>query len=47
MENKRKNQGFSESYMENLNWFFELKQKVPEFLEKLKGEKIPGFFHYK
>ena len=24
----------------------DLKRKTPEFLEKLKGEKIPGFFHY-
>jgi len=32
--------------MENINWLFELKEKVPQFLEKLKGKKIPGFFHY-
>lgn len=32
--------------MEKLNWIFELKEKVPQFLERLKGEKIKGFFHY-
>lgn len=32
--------------MESLNWIFELKEKVPGFLEKLKGKKMPGFFHY-
>ena len=31
---------------EKMNWLFELKQEVPQFLEKLKGKKIPGFFHY-
>ena len=31
--------------MENLSWLFELKEKVPQFLEKLKGKNIPGFFH--
>lgn len=32
--------------MENMNWIFELKEKVFQLLEKLKGGKIPGFFHY-
>jgi len=32
--------------MENINWLFELKEKVPQFLEKLKGKRILGFFHY-
>jgi len=32
--------------MQKIDWIFELKQKVPQFLEKLKGKKIPGFFHY-
>jgi len=27
-------------------WIFALKEKVPQFLEKLKGKRIPGFFHY-
>jgi len=27
-------------------WIFKLKEKVPGFLEKLKGKEIPGFFHY-
>lgn len=30
---------------ENIDWIFELKDKVPVFLDKLKGEKN-GFFHY-
>ena len=29
-----------------MNWLFGLKQKIPRFLEKLKGKKVPGFFHY-
>jgi len=32
--------------MTNIDWVFELKEKVPQFLEKLKGEKPPGFFKY-
>lgn len=32
--------------MEDINWIFKLKEKVPQFLEKLKGKKNPGFFHY-
>jgi len=32
--------------MKNIEWLLGLKQKVPRFLEKLKGGKVPGFFHY-
>jgi len=32
--------------MEDINWIFELKEKIPQFLERLKGRKNPGFFHY-
>lgn len=32
--------------MREAKWLFELKTKTPQFLEKLKGKKIPGFFHY-
>jgi len=32
--------------MRELRWIFELKEKVPEFLRKLKGHRIPGFSHY-
>ena len=32
--------------MENLDWLFNLKEKTPQFLNKLKGKRIPGFFHY-
>lgn len=32
--------------MQNADWLFNLKEKVPQFLERLKGKKIPGFFHY-
>jgi hypothetical protein len=32
--------------MEDINWLFELKEKVPQFLERLKGKKNKGFFHY-
>ena len=32
--------------MPSLNWIFGLKQKIPGFLKKMKGQKIPGFFHY-
>ncbi|ODS40451.1 hypothetical protein BEH94_05945 [Candidatus Altiarchaeales archaeon WOR_SM1_SCG] len=31
---------------ENIDWIFELKDKVPQFLDRLKGKRIPGFFHY-
>ena len=29
-----------------IDWFFDLKEEVPQFLARLKGEKIPGFYHY-
>ena len=32
--------------MKDVNWIYELREKVPKFLEKLKGRKTPGFFHY-
>ena len=32
--------------IQKIDWLFDLKEKVPQFLEKLKGKKIPGFFHY-
>jgi len=32
--------------MGNISWLFELKEKVPQFLESLKGKRKPGFFHY-
>jgi hypothetical protein len=32
--------------MENINWIFELKETVSQFLEKLRGRKVQGFFHY-
>ena len=32
--------------MEKINWLFELKEKVPQFLEELKAKEIPGFFRY-
>lgn len=32
--------------MEEIDWLFELKNKIPQFLRKLKGKIIPGFFHY-
>jgi len=32
--------------MEGIDWLFELKERVPQFLERLKGKKITGFFHY-
>lgn len=32
--------------MEETDWLIELKDKVPPFLEKLKGKKTPGFFRY-
>lgn len=31
---------------QNINWLLELKQKVPQFMEELKGEKKSGFYHY-
>lgn len=34
------------SIVMDINWIYELKNKVPNFLEKLKGKKRPGFFHY-
>ena len=30
----------------NISWLYELKSTIPRFLEKLKGEKRSGFFHY-
>jgi len=32
--------------MQEINWLFELKNKVPVFLDKLKGKNKMGFFHY-
>lgn len=32
--------------MQKTKWVFELKKKVPQFLEKLKGKKRAGVFHY-
>ncbi len=32
--------------MKNINWLFELKEKVPQFLKNLKGKRKSGFFHY-
>jgi len=32
--------------MKNENWIHQLKEKVPQFLGKLKGKKTAGFFHY-
>jgi hypothetical protein len=32
--------------MKDIDWIFELKGKVPLFLDRLKGDSIPGFFHY-
>jgi len=32
--------------MQKTDWVFKLKRKAPQFLEKLKGQKIPGFFRY-
>ena len=29
-----------------LDWLFDLKAKVPQFLNQLKGENVPGFFGY-
>jgi len=29
-----------------LDWLFDLKAKVPQFLNRLKGESVPGFFGY-
>jgi len=30
----------------NIEWIFKLKEQVPLFLQKLKGKKCPGFYHY-
>ena len=30
----------------NISWLFELKTKVPNFLQKLKGKRRPSFYHY-
>ena len=30
----------------NLDWIFELKEKIPDFLSNLKGKKRKGFYHY-
>lgn len=35
-----------EMTQENIDWLFKLKNEVPMFLDKLKGEKQSGFFHY-
>lgn len=32
--------------MQNIKWIFGLKERVFQFLKKLKGRKIPGFFRY-
>lgn len=32
--------------METCDWIFDLKKRVPLFLEQLKGKITPGFFHY-
>ncbi len=32
--------------MNNIDWLFKLKDSIPKFLERLKGSKIKGFFHY-
>ena len=32
--------------MREIDWLFELKEKAPQFLGRLKCQKIPGFFHY-
>ena len=32
--------------MKEINWIFELKNKVPQFLNQLRGKRTPGFFHY-
>jgi len=32
--------------MENINWLFSLKEKVPNFLNEMKGRGNPGFFRY-
>lgn len=31
---------------EEIKWIFKLKDKVSQFLKRLKGQKISGFFHY-
>lgn len=42
MENFKQNK----NNIQDIKWVFELKEKVPKFLEKLKGKESPGFFHY-
>lgn len=32
--------------IQKIDWLFDLKEKVPQFLERLKGERIPGFSRY-
>ena len=32
--------------MENINWLYSLKEKVPNFLKEMKGKRNPGFFRY-
>ena len=32
--------------MKTYDWIFDLKKRVPLFLEQLKGKTTPGFFHY-
>jgi len=32
--------------MENINWLYSLKEKVPNFLNEMKGKRNPGFFRY-
>jgi len=32
--------------MRDINWILELKEKAPQFLEKLKTRQVPGFFRY-
>lgn len=38
MENKKR--------VPQTDWLFQLKQEVPRFLERMKGTRTPGFFHY-
>jgi len=42
MENHQQNRNNTE----DIDWIFGLKEEVPQFLEKLKGRKISGFFRY-
>ena len=32
--------------MKDISWIFGIKEKTSQFLKKLKGKKMPGFFHY-